>query len=137
LDWLFFSLGASEIGFQQGLEELAVVWHAQMEQFFDNHAFAEVGVLTEQAGVKSHSARRGTASPLSLHRPHVDQLWTDADLLRPGQDFGLEQITGNRFFQRLPLSRGGGSHGLARRKSFMSFVATSTTASMPASISAL
>src|ERR1035441_6626759 len=114
-----------------------MVRDAEVEQFLNDCTFAEFGVLAQEFGVETHAASRRATAPFRLHRADLDHFRMDADAFGPGFHLGLEHITRNRFLQRLPLSGRGGSHGLARRNSFISFVATSTTASMPASISAL
>src|ERR1017187_4486609 len=121
---------------QHCFEQLPVVRDAEVEQFFGDHALAEVGVLAQQSAVETHAASGGATSPFALHGADLDDFRMHTDAFGPGFHFGLEHVTRHRFLQRLPLLGRGGSHGLARRNSFISFVATSTTASIPASISA-
>jgi hypothetical protein len=106
---------------EQALEELAVVWDAKVKQFFHNHALAKFGVLAQEVGVKTHPSGRGATAPFPLHGAHLHHFRLYPDAFGPDFHLGLEHIPRNRLLQRLPLSGRGGSHGLARRSSFISF----------------
>src|ERR1019366_10048393 len=122
---------------QHRFEQFAVVRDAEVEQFFKDYALAELGVLAQEGGVETHPASRPATAPFPLHVANLDHLGMHTNAFGPGFHFCLEYIPRHRLLQRCPLSWRGGSHGLARRNRFISFVATSTTASMAAPISAL
>ena len=73
LYWLFFSLGTSEVGFQERLEELAVIRQAQMEQFFDGHATwtHKRANQTRAAFMRSQTRRQSSRKQVAETKPEI------------------------------------------------------------------
>src|SRR5437867_825417 len=132
----FCHLSRTEVHSQQRLEKLPMVGDLQVEQFFHDDAPARRGGLAQQLGVEGDPPLCRTASPLAAHRPKVDLFRLDPYAPSPRRHLRTENITRHRLFKFLPhaLSL---PHADALRSMRNTPLASSTTPSAPASISAL